>query len=626
MTDGTTSSHQLKAISIVGGFLDGQRFELSSNLNCIIGARGTGKTTALEFVRYAMDAMPSDPAAHKRVISLVENNLGGGRIEVAVQTKDGMSYIISRSAGDEPVVLDENRNPTEIKLRSGGLFKVDIYSQNEVEAIADQSSSQLDLIDNFEIGRITENQSRIRTLKADLSSNASKIIPLKQRAEAITGDLEALPGLEESLKAFKIEGGEDADEINQAHILKSLRDREWRAIETSKDLLVDVRRAIEENIGRIDHRMATVFNEEMLEGPNGEVIRLLRSGIGTCSDDVDRLLKQAVARLQSEKDAIEERARQLDLTHKHQDQSFQKLIEKHKEVQGKAAERHRLEKLRNDLLAKKRDREQVMAELEGLNTERVRLLEQLSEQRDERFKMRQAIVDQINEALSPTIRVTLMQFGNPEKYCELLGKALQGANLHRNVVADKIANVFWPAELAEVIKHRNPQPLIDKAELNAEQAGKVIATLSGSQVMFDLEVVEMVDRPKIELNDGGTYKETGSLSTGQKCTTILPILLMDSDNPLLIDQPEDNLDNSFVYKTIVESIGRIKQSRQLIFVTHNPNIPVLGDAERVFVLDSDGTSASKANEGSVDQCKSDIVTLLEGGEDAFKRRRDRYSY
>lgn len=177
--EANSSSHQLKAISISGGFLDGQRFELSSNLNCIIGARGTGKTTALEFVRYAMDAMPSDSAAHKRVLSLVENNLGGGRIEVAVQTKDGLSYIISRSVGDEPVVLDENRNPTEIKLRSGGLFKVDIYSQNEVEAIADQSSSQLDLIDNFEIGRITENQSRIRTLKADLSSNASKIIPLK---------------------------------------------------------------------------------------------------------------------------------------------------------------------------------------------------------------------------------------------------------------------------------------------------------------------------------------------------------------------------------------------------------------------------------------------------------------
>ncbi len=136
----------------------------------------------------------------------------------------------------------------------------------------------------------------------------------------------------------------------------------------------------------------------------------------------------------------------------------------------------------------------------------------------------------------------------------------------------------------------------------------------------------MIDRPKIELNDSGALKETGELSTGQKCTTILPILLMDSDNPLMIDQPEDNLDNSFVFEAIVGRIGEIKQRRQLIFVTHNPNIPVLGDADKVFVLNSDGRTARKINEGTVDHCKDHIVTLLEGGESAFKRRKERYSY
>jgi len=189
-----------------------------------------------------------------------------------------------------------------------------------------------------------------------------------------------------------------------------------------------------------------------------------------------------------------------------------------------------------------------------------------------------------------------------------------------------IAHSPWPAELAEAIKQRDTQSLVEKAELNADQADKVMAALAGSQVLFDLETVELIDLPKIELNDNGTFKETSSLSTGQKCTTILPILLMDSENPLLIDQPEDNLDNRFVFETVVESIGKIKQRRQLIFVTHNPNIPVLGDADRVFVLDSDGTTAKKLDEGTVDDCKDCIVTLLEGGEDAFKRRKQRYLY
>ncbi|NQU20409.1 MAG: hypothetical protein HQ567_03935, partial [Candidatus Nealsonbacteria bacterium] len=153
-----------------------------------------------------------------------------------------------------------------------------------------------------------------------------------------------------------------------------------------------------------------------------------------------------------------------------------------------------------------------------------------------------------------------------------------------------------------------------------------ITTLDGSQTLFDLQTVELMDRPQIELLDGRTYKESMSLSTGQKCTAILPILLMDSQNPLLVDQPEDNLDNGFIYGTIVDNVCRIKAQRQLIFVTHNPNIPVLGDAERVFVLKSDGRCGQKIKEGSVDRCKDQIVALLEGGEEAFKQRKERYAY
>ena len=147
-----------------------------------------------------------------------------------------------------------------------------------------------------------------------------------------------------------------------------------------------------------------------------------------------------------------------------------------------------------------------------------------------------------------------------------------------------------------------------------------------SRLLFDLEAVELFDLPKIELKDGDTYKESLSLSTGQKCTAILPILLLEGENPLLVDQPEDNLDNRFIFEAVVDSIRKVKTKRQLIFVMHNPNIPVLGDAERVFVLDSNGKKSSKANEGTVDHCKRDIVTLLEGGEDAFKARKCRYAY
>ena len=132
--------------------------------------------------------------------------------------------------------------------------------------------------------------------------------------------------------------------------------------------------------------------------------------------------------------------------------------------------------------------------------------------------------------------------------------------------------------------------------------------------------------PRIELKDGEGYKDSAALSTGQKCTAVLPILLLDSDTPLLVDQPEDNLDNRFVCESVVDSIRKVKCARQLVFVTHNPNIPVLADAERVFVLESNGEHARTAVVGNVDECRDAIVSLLEGGEQAFKRRQERYAY
>ena len=630
MTNTTTATgngfHRLRSVSIIGGFLDGQTFDLADGLNCVIGARGTGKTTVLEFVRYAMDAMPADPAAQKRVESLVEKNLAGGRVQVAVQTKDGLSYIVSRSAGEDPVVLTEDGTATEISLRAGGLFKIDIFSQNEVEAIADQASSQLDLIDNFETEELSAIGHRARTLRADLEASASKIAPLRQKVDAIAEELKELPGLNDKLKAFTQEGGENSEVINAAHERKALRDREHRAVEAATGLLAESHQALDAVVGRLGQRLGSVITDEMLNGANGAALLEMKTGIGSCAEDVDALLRKALTRIGNEAETLAAQAGRLDLAHKQQDMDFRSLIEKHKEVQGKATERARLEKQRNDLLARQRDRDRLAEDLQLLQKERQTLLQRLSELSDERFTLRRQIIDRINVALSPSIRVSIVQFGNPANYRELLEEALQGNRLKQNVVAGKIVNAFWPAELADVIKRRDTQALIEKGELNADQADKVMAALVGSRVLFDLETVELVDLPKIELNDNGTHKPTAALSTGQKCTTILPILLMDSENPLLIDQPEDNLDNRFVFETIVGSIGRVKLRRQLIFVTHNPNIPVLGDADRVFVLESDGTSARKAHEGSVDQCKESIVTLLEGGRDAFKRRKARYAY
>jgi ABC-type lipoprotein export system ATPase subunit len=116
---------------------------------------------------------------------------------------------------------------------------------------------------------------------------------------------------------------------------------------------------------------------------------------------------------------------------------------------------------------------------------------------------------------------------------------------------------------------------------------------------------------------------------GQQQSVLLGILLLsDSTKPLLIDQPEDNLDSEFIYKTIVKTLRKIKEQRQVIIVTHNPNIAVLGDAELIIPLKSTNNKAMIISSGSIDN--SDTVKLccqiLEGGESAFKQRQEIYGF
>ena len=96
------------------------------------------------------------------------------------------------------------------------------------------------------------------------------------------------------------------------------------------------------------------------------------------------------------------------------------------------------------------------------------------------------------------------------------------------------------------------------------------------------------------------------------------------DCPLVVDQPEDNLDNHFIYETVVKAVRRMKERRQMILVTHNANIPVLGEADLVIVMNSDGRTGHVEKSGTVDNCRREIIDLLEGGPEAFKRRSERY--
>ena len=105
-------------------------------------------------------------------------------------------------------------------------------------------------------------------------------------------------------------------------------------------------------------------------------------------------------------------------------------------------------------------------------------------------------------------------------------------------------------------------------------------------------------------------------------------MLSESNIPLVIDQPEDDLDNAFIFSAVVKALRAIKEHRQVILVTHNANIAVLGDAELLLPMRRSGDRGTAFDRGSIDKAetKNTAVNILEGGDAAFRRRQEIYGY
>jgi ABC-type cobalamin/Fe3+-siderophores transport system ATPase subunit len=147
-----------------------------------------------------------------------------------------------------------------------------------------------------------------------------------------------------------------------------------------------------------------------------------------------------------------------------------------------------------------------------------------------------------------------------------------------------------------------------------------------------LEIMWKAPAPVISVKTKGAVPKSipvNQLSDGQKHTIMLTIaMLAESNIPLIIDQPEDDLDNAFIFSTVVRCLRSIKERRQVILVTHNANIAVLGDAELLFPMRRSEDKGRAFDRGSVDkgESKEAALNILEGGDVAFRRRREMYGH
>jgi uncharacterized protein (UPF0335 family) len=281
------------------------------------------------------------------------------------------------------------------------------------------------------------------------------------------------------------------------------------------------------------------------------------------------------------------------------------------------------------LEALEQQRAELNAELKTLFERRKSLKADHILMRDRISTMRDEVASELQHESGERVRIRVMRNADHLAYQQMLVEGLKGARVRNQNEILATLMQLRPEQLAQIIQSNDVDFFEELAHFGAERSRKILDSFREHVDPLALEVASIEDRIGIELNvaTAGTphFKDASDLSRGQKCTALLPILLARRDNPLIIDQPEDNLDNHFIFETVVNAVQRMKRRRQMIFITHNANIPVLAEAELVLVMNSDGRVGVIEKSGTVDECREQIIDLLEGGREAFDLRSKRYA-
>jgi ABC-type lipoprotein export system ATPase subunit len=599
-------------VQVEEGFLDGLDLQLRAGLVTLIGARGTGKTSLIELVRFCLDVPGYTQDSTRRSRDHALSVLGSGQITVKM-ADGGREVTVTRTAVEET------------PRKSAQFASPIILSQTEIENVGMQSGGRLRLLDGFRDDRASGDRdeaaaaAEVRSLTLEAASIRKEIEDLERRyAElpAIETSLAELAPQEEALAGISAESNKKSAELAVIVTQTSAAGVTREAIAIYKARVKEMGIALAHASGPLDERWPDGVTERLnvpltrLSEARGHITRAIAE-LADGDAEADKINEE----LLSKNLVLEERAREI-----------RKEIERLQVGAGATMRQgQQLRERKAQLDAVSGTMEGRRAALDALRARRNQSLDRLDQIRSERFAARMAIVRSLNDAVGPRIRLHLLRSGQVEGFSAILADKLRGSGLRYNELADVLAKSMSPRELLDAVETNDIQLISDAAKISSDRALKIINGLKDADLgTIGTSLVE--DDVCFELLDGGDYKDISDLSTGQRCTVILPVVLQHRDRLLIVDQPEDHIDNAFIADTLIKSILQRAQDGQIVFSTHNPNIPVLGAADMVVHLESDGRRGFVASAAPLDDptTVNAITTVMEGGEEAFRRRAEFY--
>ena len=593
--------------------------QFSPFLNAIIGGRGSGKSTLLEFMRLALRRhkdIPKMLEKESRQYFNVEDEdsllIKDSKISL-IYHKGEVRYRLNWSANGDCPSLEEDKEgtwiscPREIK----SLFPVRIYSQKQIFELAKNPRALIDIIDEapeVDAGTIKAQHRELVNQYKQIEGKQRELNEKITRKNRMRGEYHDLTRQIEQI-----------EKSAHATVLRNYRKREQQLSEFDnlEGKWEDMSRRL---VQTRDDTAPADFNRQLFS-EHTDILSVLKAKNEKWEDIRDKLSElEREAELVINDWYAEKNVADWMRTLKTDMEQYELLSTELKQ-QGIDPSRYPQLLTQQKNIQKELDLidEYQLREKER-EAEKREVFKQIKENRKILSKKRQEFLTSVlqnNQAVSIKVKLFGEDWEGIEE--ELRGILQCQAPFDKDI--EDLEDIYQENGVRGIEKLKEAIKGIRNGERDAKDKRftKHLKSLTQESV---IDLILWFPRDDLKITFGPNRQPIEQSSPGQRNAALLAFILSYGDEPLLLDQPEDDLDNELIYSLIVRQLRETKSRRQVIVVTHNANIVVNGDAEMVLPLkvECGATRVRQAASVQIKEVREAICDILEGGQQAFEQR------
>lgn len=630
-----------------------QKLLFSPWFNALIGGRGTGKSTVLHCLRLAyrreqeLDALGANSEVRRafQAFNRVPSNredVGGLQAKTTVTVtliRDGVRHRLHWGQDGQGVAVEEESNghwyPSHSQHITPDRFPLRIFSQGQIVELAGENQQAL-------LGVIDEGANVVPE-KEEIEHARQKFLALRAQIRELQGRLQKRSQLSVQLQDVQRKLAR-FEAVSYAEVLKmyQLRTRQ----ETELDEHFKAVESIADQIAELVHKVIPrtlpdgLFNRRLTEDQEAiSSVQRLAQWVSETAGKLGTAAEELRQNTERERESLHRTTWYAAISHAKS--RYQELMQSLK-VQG-ASDASEY----SNLVEEQRRLEAELSNLSGLEAQCQDLIQQTEQTLTRLKRARHALSKKRADFLSSVlvnnlfVKIRLLPFRCDARTIErslreVLGVVddrfeddilvVQGGRPTKGLVFELLRDPGQEERNLDILKERIEAACRSEATFGGyfnnylkRAFEKKPEFLDRILTWFPEDGLEVEYSPE---GDGQDFRSIGQASAGQRAAAMLAFLLAHGTEPILLDQPEDDLDNHLIYDLVVRQIRANKTKRQIIVVTHNPNIVVNGDAEMLHALDARNGECLVVESGSLQKLavREEVCRVMEGGRDAFESR------